>query len=357
MILPENIKNILGKLEKNGFEAYVVGGCVRDILLDKKPKDWDITTSAKPKEIQKIFTDSFYENNFGTVTVKTKSPEISQKQIEITTYRKEKGYQDKRHPDSVSFTSNLKEDLSRRDFTVNAIAMDKNENLIDPFKGKKDIDSKIIKTVGKPKERFTEDALRMIRAIRLTTELDFEIEKETFNSIQKNALWIQAVAKERIRDEFIKMIMSYRPEKAIEMLYKSGLLEYIIPELSKGAGVSQNKHHIYTIYEHLVLALKFAAQRKYSLEVRLAALFHDIAKPQTKEGEGPESTFYNHDIVGTKFAIKILQRLKFPKKTIEKVALLIKNHMFVYDVEEVTEAGVRRLLRRVGKENMKDLIN
>ncbi len=367
MKLPREIETILNKLNKAGFEAYAVGGCIRDLLLKQKPKDWDITTKAQPKQIQKIFPDSFYQNKFGTVTVKTESKEKNLQEIEITTFRTEQKYTDKRHPDKISFTSNLKEDLARRDFTINALALDKKGKLIDLFDGQKDLKKKIIRAVGQPVDRFNEDALRMLRAIRLAVELDFpakggpasgwKIEPKTLTAIQKNAGWLQAMAKERIRDELIRMIMSEKPDQSIELLRETKLLKYIIPELEKGVGVSQNRHHIYTIYQHSILSLKFAAQRKYNLEVRLAALFHDIAKPQTKVGEGPESTFYNHDQLGAKFAINILQRLKFPKKIIEKVALLIRNHMFVYGVDEVTEAGVRRLLRRVGLKNIKDLIN
>jgi len=357
MELPQEIKTILNKLDKAGFEAYVVGGCLRDLLIGQKPKDWDITTKAKPEQIQKIFPDSFYQNKFGTVTVKTKSKELTLQEIEITTFRTEQKYTDKRHPDKICFTSNLKEDLARRDFTINALALDKKGKIIDLFDGQKDLKKKIIRAVGQPVERFNEDALRMLRAVRLAVELDFKIEPKTLKAIQKNAGWLQAMAKERIRDELIRIIMSVEADEGIELLRETGLLKYVIPELEKGVGISQNRHHIYTIYQHSVLSLKSAAQKKYNLEVRLAALFHDIAKPQTKEGEGPEATFYNHDILGAKFAVNILSRLKFPKKTIEKVALLIRNHMFVYDVEEVTEAGVRRLLRRVGLKNIKDLIN
>ena len=355
--LPKEVKNILNKLDKSGFESYAVGGCIRDILLEKKPKDWDATTSAKPEQIQKIFPESFYKNKFGTVTVKTKNNKKELKEIEITTFRTEQKYTDKRHPDKICFTDNLKKDLSRRDFTINALAIDKNDKITDLFNGKDDIEKRIIRAVGDPKKRFSEDALRMLRAIRLAIELNFEIEEKTFKAIKDNSGLLQMIAKERIRDEFIKMIMSKNPEKAIELLEESNLLEYIIPELKKGIGVSQNKHHIYTIYQHSVLSLQFAAKRNYNLEVRLAALMHDIAKPQAKRGEGENSTFYNHDYLGAKFSIKILERLKFPRKIIEKVALLIRNHMFVYNVDEVTEAGVRRLLRRVGKENINDLIN
>ena len=357
MKLPQEIKNILGKLEKKSFESYVVGGSVRDLLLGQKPKDWDITTKAKPKEIQKIFPDSFYKNKFGTVTIKTKSKDSALKVIEITTFRTEQKYTDKRHPDKISFTNDAKDDLARRDFTINSIALDKKENILDPFKGQKDLKDKKIKAVGNPNDRFNEDALRMLRAIRLAIELNFKIESKTFKAIQKNSGWLQAIAKERIRDELIKMIMLEKPDQAIELLKEANLLKYIIPELEKGIGIGQNKHHTYTIYQHSILSLKFAARKKFNLEVRLAALFHDIAKPQTKRGEGYDSTFYNHDHLGSKFTMNILQRLKFSRKIIEKTALLVRNHMFVYGVDEVTEAGIRRLLRRVGLENINDLIN
>lgn len=355
--LPDEVTVIIDKLKENGFEAYAVGGCTRDLLLGRKPNDWDITTSARPEEIQKIFPNSFYKNKFGTVTVKTQSKDVSRREIEITTFRTEEHYTDKRHPDQISFTVNSKDDLSRRDFTINAIAIDDQNKIIDLFDGQSDLDKKIIKTVGKAEDRFAEDALRMLRAVRFAAQLSFEIDKITFQAIKDNAAWLQAIAKERIRDEFVKIIMSHNPDGDVELLKESGLLKYIVPELEKGIGVSQNKHHIYTIYQHSILALKFAAEKDFNLEVRLAALFHDIAKPQTKAGEGPDATFYNHDIVGAKFAANILERLRFPKKIIEKVTLLVRNHMFVYAVEEVSEAGIRRLLRRVGPENMSDLLN
>lgn len=357
MDLPKEVIAIIEKLEKEKFEAYAVGGCVRDILLKRRPKDWDVATNAKPEQIQKIFPDNFYENKFGTVTVKTRSKEKNLKEIEITTFRAENRYSDKRHPDFISFIFDGKEDLARRDFTINAIAVNEKGKIIDPFKGQEDLEKKIIRAVGEPEKRFNEDALRMLRAIRLSVELNFKIEEKTFQAIKENSSWLRAIAKERIRDELVKMILSEKPDQAIELLKESGLLKYIIPELEKGIGVSQNRHHIYTIYQHSILSLKFAAKRKYNLEVRLAALLHDIAKPQTKRGEGPDATFYNHDQLGAKFCIKILGRLRFPKKTIEKVANLVRNHMFVYNVDEVSESGVRRLLRRVSPENIEDLIH
>ncbi|MCK4592387.1 HD domain-containing protein [Candidatus Parcubacteria bacterium] len=364
MNIPKEIRSIIEKLEKSGFEAYVVGGPVRDFLLEKMPKDWDVTTNAKPEEIQKVFPESFYNNKFGTVTVINKdAKDESLKNVEITTYRIDVGYSDKRHPDAIKFTPSLEEDLARRDFTVNAMALRiknqesriKNYEIIDLFGGREDLKSKIIRAVGDPGARFNEDALRMLRAIRFSSQLGFEIEKNTFKAIQKNNSLLKFISQERIRDEFEKIILSDRAYEGIEFLRVSGLLSFIVPELEKGIGVSQNRHHIYTIYEHLILSLKHCPSKK--LEVRLAALFHDIAKPQTKAGIGPDSTFYNHDLVGAKFARKILTRLKFSNKTIEKVSLLVKNHMFYYNVDEVSEAGVRRLIRRTGKENLKDLMD
>jgi len=365
MTIPKEVNLILEKLIGKNYEAYVVGGCVRDLLLDKKPKDWDITTNAKPEEIKKIFPKNFYENKFGTVTVLTNSKDETLKEIEITTYRKDGKYSDKRHPDEIKYAKNIEEDLARRDFTINALALSENREIIDPFDGQKDLKNKIIKTVGKAEERFDEDALRMLRAVRFACVLSaqggpalgWEIEAKTFKAIQKNAGWIQAISKERIKDELIKIIASQKAAEGIDLLQKTNLLKFILPELEKGVGVSQNKHHIYDIYEHSLRSLKVTAEKNFALEIRFAALFHDIGKPETKQGEGPDSTFYNHDYVGAKFTARILERLKFPNKFINKVVLLVRNHMFVSDPERLTEAGARRLIARMGKENIPDLIN
>ena len=359
MKLPKEIQDICAKLEAEGFEAYIVGGPVRDFLMGKTPHDWDMTTDAKPENIQKIFPHSFYNNVFGTVTIINNDTENDNvKTVEITTYRTEREYSDGRHPDQVAFTPSLAEDLKRRDFTVNAMAMrerDAQEEIIDLFSGKQDLSDKIIKAVGNPDDRFSEDALRMLRAVRFAVQLGFEIDKETFASVQSNAEKLKNISKERIRDEFQKIILSEEAARGVELLRESGLLLYIIPELEAGIGVTQNRHHIYTIYEHLLMSLKTCPSKK--LEVRLSALFHDIAKPQTKVGEGQDSTFYNHDYVGAKITEKILKRLKFPNRIVEKTSLLVKNHMFYYNTDEVSEAGVRRLIARVGKENLKDLMD
>ncbi len=357
MIIPKEVNLILEKLHKARFEAYIVGGCVRDLLLDEKPKDWDITTNATPTQIRKLFPKNFYENKFGTVSVITNSKDETLKVVEITPYRLEGKYSDKRHPDEIKFAKKLEDDLARRDFTVNALAMDDNKKIIDFFDGQKDLKNKIIRAVGDANKRFDEDALRMLRAIRFACTLSFVIEDITFKAIQKNADWIQMISNERIKDELIKIFETEKAAHGIDLLRQTNLLKFILPEIDKGVGVSQNKHHVYDIYEHSLRALDEAAKHKFNLEVKIASLFHDIGKPETKQGEGPDSTFYNHDYVGAKFTDRVLKRLKFPNKFIDKVVLLVKNHMFVSDPEKLTDAGARRLLKRVGRENIVDLIN
>ena len=356
MQLPEEIKNILKKLQKAGYESYVVGGCVRDLLMKRGPKDWDITTSAQPEEIQKIFTDNVYENEFGTVGVKTGSDNPDLVIVEITPYRIEGKYTDKRHPDKIQFAKTLGEDLSRRDFTVNSLAMDIDGEVVDMFDGQADIKSRIIRTVGKPEERFSEDALRLLRAARFATVLDFEIEEKTKEAVKQNSEWLLAISKERIREEFIKIIESDNAHSGILLLEETGLLQYIVPELREGIDVGQNLHHIYTVWEHNTRALKYTTEKKYSLEIRLGALFHDVGKPRTKRGDGKYSTFYGHDIVGARMTAQIMERLKFPNDITEKVTKLVRYHLFYYNVDEVTESSVRRLMVNVGPENMEDLI-
>lgn len=365
--IPSQVLGVLKKLNEAGFEAYIVGGCVRDLIMDKEPKDWDITTNAVPEKILELFPDSFYENNFGTVGVKverfltngfqkeTREHDV----VEVTTYRIESQYSDKRRPDEVKFAQTLQEDLSRRDFTMNAIALSLKEKdgfeIVDLFEGRKAIENKLIQTVGDANERFGEDALRMMRAIRFHAQLDFAIEPATFEAIKKNASLIRHIALERIREELLRIILSENPAEGIDMMQKTGLLAYLLPELEKGVGVAQNRHHKFTIYEHALMSLKKCPSRK--LEVRLAALFHDIAKPQTKRGEGLFATFYNHDHLGAKITEKILNRLRFSNEIKNKVVLLVDNHMFYYNPEEVGESSVRRLIKKVGLENVKDLID
>ncbi|MDP1688751.1 MAG: HD domain-containing protein [bacterium] len=387
--IPIEVNKILRVLRKANFEAYLVGGCVRDILLGREPKDWDITTNAKPDEVQKLFPDSVYENQFGTVGVKiptleevrtpTAASELKAKIVEITTFRKEGKYTDKRHPDSISFAKTVEEDLSRRDFTINSLALGwssdtkdfivdglstenetkidlKNLQLVDPYGGQGDLKAKLIKTVGKPEERFTEDALRMMRAIRFASELGFKIDGETGAAILHHSGLLEAIAKERIRDEFQKIILSSRAKDGVQILEDYGLLRHIMPELREGIDVGQNKHHIYSVWEHNLRALDYAVSKNYPLHIRLASLLHDVGKPKSKRGNGPDSTFYGHDIIGGKMAVKIMDRLHFNKDLIEQVAHLVRYHLFYYNVGEVTPSGVRRFIARVGPENIDDLI-
>jgi len=365
MRIPKEVQSVINELKKKGFEAYIVGGCVRDFLRGVEPEDWDVATSAKPEEIQKIFPESFYENKFLTVTVQTGSENPKLKEIEITTYRKEAKYTDKRHPDQISFAKTIEEDLARRDFTVNAVAMglkfqvpNSRFILIDPFGGQEDLKNKIIRAVGNPEERFNEDALRMMRAVRFAVSLgeSWKIEEKTAEAIRKNSPWLQAISKERIRDELVKIIIGDRAAEGLEQLRQLSLLKYIIPELEEGYKITQNKHHIYECYEHYLKSLDFAAKKNFNKYVKLAALFHDIGKPRVKRGEGPDATFYGHEIVGAKETCQILDRLKFPKKEIEKIVKLVRYHLFYYNVGEVSDSSVRRLVRQVGPENMEELL-
>ena len=357
MKLPKEVQEIIKKLNKAGHEGYAVGGCVRDLLLSRKPEDWDVTTDATPEEIQKIFPENFYENKFGTVTVKTGSEDESLKEIEITPFRIETIYKDKRHPEEVQFVKKLDEDLSRRDFTINAMAMNGDGKIIDLFEGQSDLKKKLIRTVGEPAKRFGEDALRLLRAVRIATTLGFDIEKNTFEAIGKNAEWLRAISKERIRDEFVKIIESDRADEGVLLLEETNLLQYIAPELREGIGVDQNLHHIYPVWEHSLRALKYATNKKYSLAVRLASLFHDIGKPRSKRGETHEnSTFYGHEVIGSRMVAGIMEHLRFPKELCEKVIKLVRYHMFFYMPDTVTESSVRRLLANVGKENIEDLL-
>ena len=347
MNIPKEVKSVIQKLGKKGFQAYLVGGCVRDLLRKVDPKDWDIATNAKPKEIEKIFPESFINNKFGTVTVG---------EIEITPFRTEEKYTDKRHPDKVKWAKTIEQDLARRDFTINAMALGLEGKVIDLFKGQEDLEKKVIRAVKKADDRFSEDALRMLRAVRFAAVLGFSIETKTAKAIKKNAPWLQAISKERIRDEFLKIVMADKAANGIGLLKETGLLKYIVPELEEGYGVSQNKHHIYGCYKHAVLSLKYAAQKNFNKYVRLASLFHDIGKPRAKRGQGPDATFYGHEVMGAKMTIQVLNRLRFSKKDIEKIVKLVRYHLFYYNVDEVTEASVRKLIRNVGLENIDELL-
>lgn len=447
--IPVEVLAVVAKLAAAGFEAYAVGGCVRDLILSQiegrriKPEDWDVATNATPEQIREIFPESFYENKFFTVTVKTDAEEPTLREIEVTTFRAEGRYGDKRHPEDVRPAQSLEEDLSRRDFTVNALALSEVEGMaskiIDPYGGQKDLEAKLIRAVGNPERRFEEDALRMLRAVRIAVQLGFSIEEKSAAAIRANAGWLAAISKERIRDEFSKIIMAdggtpalprdarypktyatstdaprehHGPGseafervgagraphqipkgvlkkdggipaetpaahmdskvellqrigagqawRGLELLRELGLLKHILPELEEGFGCTQNKHHVYTVWEHNMRALDYGAKEGFPMAVRLAALLHDVGKPRAKHGEGPDSTFYGHDVIGAKMTYQLLSRLRYPEGFVERVAKLVRWHLFRYDydVDEIqtTDAAIRRLIRNVGTEAIEDLV-
>ncbi|HRH25347.1 MAG TPA: HD domain-containing protein [Parcubacteria group bacterium] len=357
--IPEEVSRVSRVLSSTKFENYLVGGCVRDILLGKEPKDWDLTTVATPEEITPLFEHTFYENDYGTVGIVNDDPSTeSLRVIEVTPFRTEGTYSDFRRPDEVKWSKTLDEDLKRRDFTINALAYDiENREVIDLFDGREDLKNKLIRTVGDPNERFGEDALRILRAIRFAAELNFAIESETVTAIEVKKDLLSQISKERIRDEFIKIVMSDNPSVALGLATQLGLLKYISPELEKGVGVEQNKAHIYTVWEHLIRSLDYAAEKKFPLHVRIAVLLHDIAKPHTRKMINGQWTFYGHEVVGAKIARNILTDLKFPKEIMEKVVKLVRWHMFFSETETISLSAVRRIVKNVGPDLIWDLMD
>ena len=351
--LPDFVLEILKKFQKTGVEIYIVGGSVRDIILGREIIDWDFTTNAPPEKILEIFPKGFYDNKFGTVGISHPS---SSQPYEITTFRKEIGYTDRRHPDKVIWGKSLKEDLSRRDFTINAMALQGKPpfKIIDPFNGQKDLKEKLIRAVGDPNKRFSEDALRMMRAIRIATELSFTIEPKTFAAIKDNATLINQIAKERVRDELFKILKSDFPADGFTLLLSSGLLEQIMPELLKGYGIKQAKHHVYDVWTHSLFSLKNCPSKDPL--VRLATLLHDVGKPIVAKGSGEKRTFYNHEVIGASITRNIAGRLRLSKKQIEKLVTLVRWHQFTCD-ERQTDSAIRRFIRNVGKENLKDMLD
>lgn len=376
-IHPEVI-SIYRKLEKQGFEIYLVGGCVRNLLMGRPVTDWDLTTNATPEQIQQIFPDSFYDNSFGTVGVKFFSSELLRddnppatvgvkskteegKYAEVTTFRTEKGYSDFRHPGEVKWGNSLSEDVHRRDFTVNALALkitDDKTEIIDLIDGKKDLEAKLIRAVGDPNARFKEDALRLMRAVRFSAQLGFSIEEGTLQAIKNDAHLIEYVSKERIRDELLRILATERAYEGIVLLDEIGILDIIFPELLKGKGVSQarpGRHHTTDVFTHNILSLKETPSKDPI--VRLAALLHDVGKPYVASTDSQGFViFYNHEVVGAKIAREIAERLRLSKKQKEKIYTLIRWHMFTVD-EHITDSAVRRFIRRVGLENVKDIID
>lgn len=358
--VPTEIQAVADTLEKAGYEAYLVGGCVRDLLIGKIPKDWDITTNAHPEQIEALFEETYCNNDFGTVGVVNEAAEDSVKVVEVTPYRTESEYSDARRPDKVEFGVSLEEDLKRRDFTSNAIAYRlATEKTVDLFGGGEDIKKKRLKTVGNPDERFQEDALRMMRAVRLAAELNFAIEAKTMTAISQNSSILERISTERIRDEFLKIIDSKVPMQGIDMLVRLKLIEYVLPEIKAAIGCEQGGIHAYDVYEHLLRTCQAAADKGYTTEMRLAALLHDIGKPATRRTGGKNKlyTFFGHEVVGAKMTKIIAKRLKLPREMAQNIEKLVRWHMFFADPDEITLAAVRRTIVRIGQENIEDLLN
>ena len=366
--IPEGVVWTIERLQDTGFEAFIVGGCVRDLMLGREPNDWDVTTNAVPDDIIAVFekTDRrvVYENNFGTVGIINKELEHQDPSyaIEITPYRTEGKYSDNRRPDEVMFSTDIHEDLMRRDFTVNAMAYDPiADNLIDSYGGQEDLKSKTLRTVGDANERFDEDALRIMRAIRFCSQLGFMAEEKTLAAIGKFAPRLETISAERIRDEFIKIVDAQYAMDGIVSLQKLGLLKYIVPELEEGIGCDQGGAHSFDVWTHLLKSLEHGTNKDYPFHVKLAALFHDVGKPRTRRaanGRGTkEWTFYGHEVVGAKMSEKILKRLKFPKDITQKVVTLVRYHMFFSDPDAITLSAVRRMVKNVGKEMIWELMD
>lgn len=368
--IPEEVTQVTSQLYAAGFEAYIVGGCVRDVLRGVRPKDWDVATNAKPEEMLDVFEHAHYDNDFGTVRVVNDTDDESLRLVEITTYRTETGYTNNRHPDDVQFSDSISADLKRRDFTINALALDLQnvsrdnsivvtpETLVDEHGGLVDLQKQVLRAVGTPSERFEEDALRIMRGIRFAAELSLEIDEATGKAMRSEVNRLNDIAVERIRDEFEKIIQCENPKIGLDIAAEIGALEIFIPELTDTIDVEQNQAHSYDLWGHLTRALQTTADKDWPTHIRLAALFHDIAKVQTKEWseERDDWSFHNHEVVGAHITEKVLKRLKFPQDLVSQVTNLVRWHMFFSDTDEITHSAVRRLIRNVGKENIWDLM-
>jgi poly(A) polymerase/tRNA nucleotidyltransferase (CCA-adding enzyme) len=347
MKIPQVVKDLARIFNNAGYECYLVGGAVRDILMKRTLTDFDIATDATPLEVSKLFKRVIPTGiKHGTVTVHYKAGEF-----EVTTFRIDEGYTDGRRPDSVRYSSSILDDLSRRDFTINGIAFDlKNRKLIDPHSGINDLKKKVIRAIGNAVDRFTEDALRNLRACRIATQLCFEIESKTESAIRATREGIERISNERIRDEIIKIVQADDPVYGFELLEKTELLALILPELHACIGVEQRELHEFDVFHHSLCACKSAPKEK--LVLRLAALLHDVGKAEALFfNEVGEPRFHNHEKLSVKLSVAILKRLKFPNEVIQKVTHLILHHMFNYQ-EEWKDAAVRRFVARVGKEHL-----
>ncbi len=358
--IPLVLQKMNSIFEENGFKAYLVGGAVRDALMGKEPSDWDLTTNATPEQVMQIFHKVIPTGiAHGTVTV-----HFMKEEIEVTTFRTESDYSDGRHPDKVEYTGNIEEDLSRRDFTMNAIAVSiKDGSLVDPFDGQTDIKKKIIRTVGNPYERFSEDGLRPVRAVRFSAQLGFEIEKETFKAISDPKILnvTKGISVERFRDELMKLLKAEKPSYGLKIMEESGIMHLFMPEFDVCRGCIQGDFrgfHEFDVMDHLLYACDGAPKEKPL--VRLAALFHDIGKPKSKKvvhtDAGDTNTFYSHERYSAEITKSLMTRLKFSNAEIESVCHLVENHMFNYE-PNWTDAAVRRFLVKVKYENVEDLFD
>lgn len=361
--IPPKIQNIVITFRNAGYKMYLVGGSVRNLLLQREVKDWDFTTDATPEQMLELYPNAFYDNAFGTVGIPLEDSQTGEKTVvEVTTFRTEEGYSNKRHPDKVSWGKSIDEDLARRDFTINAIALDcsvdEQESIIDPYQGQVDLQNQMIRAVGDPNLRFKEDALRLMRAVRIATQLGFSIEEKTLSAITEDAGLLQDIARERIRDELIKLLASDNPYEGIMLLKNTGLLTYILPELLEGIGVSQERpgrHHKDDVFTHNVLSLRYCPATDPI--VRFATLIHDVGKPRVAsvDHEG-YVIFHNHEVEGAKMASHIADRLRFSKKDKERITTLIRWHMFTVD-EHITDSAVRRFIRRIGVDKVNDMMD
>jgi putative nucleotidyltransferase with HDIG domain len=353
LVIPERIKKIIAKFHENKAEIYIVGGAVRDLILGREVNDWDFTTNLTPEEMKKMFPkNSFYNNAFGTLSIVEKDGEI----FEVTTFRTERGYSDGRHPDEIKWGKTLAEDLERRDFTINALALRLAQGkleLIDLFEGQKDLENKLIRTVGNPDERFNEDALRLMRAVRIAGQIGFKIEEKTLESIKKNTHLIKNIAGERIRDELFKILLSSTPSEGVELLRESGLMAEIMPELINGVGMTQKGHHIDDVWTHNLKTLDNCQSN--DPVTRLAALLHDVGKPKSMRDDGKEKTFHNHEIYGSRIAVEIGKRLRLSNKELDQLFRLVRWHMFTVQ-ETQTDKAVRRFIRNVTLDYIDEMI-
>lgn len=339
--LPEKVKRIITELETAGYEAYAVGGCIRDTILGKEPDDWDITTSASPMQTKAVFRRTVDTGiQHGTVAVM-----LDRECFEVTTYRIDGEYEDSRHPKEVVFTKNLVEDLKRRDFTINAMAYNDKSGLVDVFGGIADLKNKVIRCVGDAKERFTEDALRMMRAVRFSAQLGFSIDADTERAIAVLAPKLSNISSERIQVELVKLLLSPNPDY-IRKAYDLGITAVVLPELDAAFGTPQNNpHHRYTVGEHLMHCLLNIRADKC---LRIAALLHDIGKPASKStGEDGIDHFHGHVEMGEEMAAGILKRLKFDNDTISRVRIYIRHHD---DQINPNAKSVRRSMGKIGEE-------